>query len=994
MHTQHKLGEARRALLLTDVVDSTRISIAAGEAEMARMWAAHDGAARELLQVWNGREIDKTDGLLAVFDRAVDAAGYAIAYHRALSALGLPFKARLGVHVGTLTLRENSAAEIERGAKRFEVDGMAKPIVARVMATALGGQTLISADARDALALEALDGHGGGPGQGSAAMRIESHGHWRFKGLPEPIELFEIGDDTSPFVPPPDESKAYRVVRGETSGAAAPPALVWQPVREIKHSLPAERDSFVGRDEPLRVLADKLDSPDARLVSVLGIGGTGKTRFVTRYAWTWLGDYPGGVWFCDLAPARTLDGIYFGVAQGLDVPLGKTDPSIQLAHAIAGRGECLIIFDNFEQVAKHAEETIGRWLDRAPKAKFIVTTREVLGVIGEETLMLDPLPAADAADLFIRRARAAKHDFRVRDDDEHAAIRQLVKVLDGLPLAIELAAARVRAMTPSMLLSKMSERFDVLMSRAGRNDRQATLRAAFDWSWELLSDAEKSCMAQLSVFEGGFTLQAAEAVVAFAVSTQVPRPALLLEWLVDKSLLCRLSNDRFNMLEASREYASQRLLELERSGTMAPRETLRRHWSYFGNLDERSLTAHRCADTHNVVAACRRSIAAEQAAAACDALVGVWSALQLTGPLRTARELGAAALALDRLTRVEAATVHWVCGSAADMAGDIVAARLHFDTGLGLIDPGADNRLHARLLGALGAQWSRSGQLDQGHSALEEALATARAAKDELLTAKLLNAVAAHFHRLAQFDTAVAYCEAALHMARTLDDKRLEGGLLGNLGNIEHARGRVTEASRLYESSLNIARQCGDRRWEGNALCNLGLLHLEQGRANQALSSFEVALEIARAIGHAQLEYTVQCNVGLAHQALGADLEACHHLEAALRQAADAGDPRAEGQFRGYLAVTCARLGRMPEARLHLDRARQRLSAVGDLLSEGLLSCQAALVEVADANVTEVDIALQHAERIGVQLGVADDSDLARKIAEVKAAKDLLVATR
>src|SRR5436190_22833075 len=135
-------------------------------------------------------------------------------------------------------------------------------------------------------------------------------------------------------------------------------------LRGVKHNLPAERDAFVGRDEPMTTLAAKLDGA-ARLLSVVGVGGCGKTRFAVHFAWNWLGELPGGVWFCDLSQARTLDGIYFEVAQALDVPLGKTDPKIQVAHALAGRGKCLIIFDNFEQVARHAEETLGHWLDRA-----------------------------------------------------------------------------------------------------------------------------------------------------------------------------------------------------------------------------------------------------------------------------------------------------------------------------------------------------------------------------------------------------------------------------------------------------------------------------------------------------------------------------------------------------------------------------------------------------------------------------------------------------
>ena len=276
--------------------------------------------------------------------------------------------ARAGLHVGLVTLRENSPSDVAMGAKPLEVEGVAKATAARVMSIAMGGQILLSQDASQSL--------------NQGGFRLQSHGHWRLKGLDEPIELFEVGDDRARFSPPPDGDKAYRVIWRDD---------VWSPVREIRHSLPAEHDAFVGRAEALDVLSRRIES-GVRLVSVLGLGGTGKTRLVTRYGRSWLGEFPGGVWFCDLAPARSLDGVVSAVAQGLDVPLGRDDAVVQLGNAIAGRGRCLVILDNFEQVARHARSTLGRWLDRAEQASFLVTTREVLGLPGEDVLALPPLP--------------------------------------------------------------------------------------------------------------------------------------------------------------------------------------------------------------------------------------------------------------------------------------------------------------------------------------------------------------------------------------------------------------------------------------------------------------------------------------------------------------------------------------------------------------------------------------------------------------------------
>src|SRR5437867_2596747 len=169
-----------RALLLTVVVDSRQLSGLLGEAELAALWAAHDRHARDLLPARRGREIDKTDGMLLLFEAAADAVAYAMAYQRALAALNPPLKARAGVHVGPVILRENSPSDVARGAKPLEVEGTAKAVAARVMAIANGGQTLLSADARNAL--------------GGITQRVESHGHWRMKGIAEPIEVFEVGE--------------------------------------------------------------------------------------------------------------------------------------------------------------------------------------------------------------------------------------------------------------------------------------------------------------------------------------------------------------------------------------------------------------------------------------------------------------------------------------------------------------------------------------------------------------------------------------------------------------------------------------------------------------------------------------------------------------------------------------------------------------------------------------------------------------------------------
>ena len=293
-----------KALLLTDVVDSTRLSETLGDSAMAEIWAAHDRVSRALLGPWRGREIDKTDGMLLLFDNAADAVAYAMEYHRALATLPTPLTARVGLHVGPVILRENAADDIARGAKPLEVEGLAKPIAARVMALARGGQTLLSAAAREDL--------------GKTEHRLVSHGHWQIKGVSDPIELFEVGEPDARFVQPSDGEKAHRVVwMGDW----------WLPVNEIPNNLPYQATSFIGRERELAEVKRLLGG--SRLLTLLGMGGLGKTRLSLQVAAEQIHDFPDGVWFLDLAPISDPALIVSETAQVLGVREEPGRPLLQ-----------------------------------------------------------------------------------------------------------------------------------------------------------------------------------------------------------------------------------------------------------------------------------------------------------------------------------------------------------------------------------------------------------------------------------------------------------------------------------------------------------------------------------------------------------------------------------------------------------------------------------------------------------------------------------------
>ena len=923
-----------QALLFTDVVDSTLLTQRLGDARARALWTEHDRGAREALRRHRGREIDRSDGFFLLFDSAADAARYALDYHALLAALEMT--AKVGLHVGAVTLRDTPANDVAQGAKRIEVEGLAKPVAARVMALARGGQTLLSNAARLALldtldTLDALD----------ATLRIESHGHYRLKGVEEPVEFFELGArEHCSFTPPHDTDKAYRVVR---SGD------LWRALREVRHNLPAERDAFIGRDTELRELAQRLDS-GTRALTLLGAAGTGKTRLVQRYGLGWLGDWPGGVYFCDLSEAGSLEGIHFAVAVALDVRLGAGDASVQLGHAIAGRGRCLMILDNFEQLVEHAPATLGRWLDRAGDAAFVVTSRERLHLAGEEIFPVEPLPIdKEAIELFAARARAQRPDFVVGDTNRDA-VAELVRLLDGLPLAIELAAARVQVLSPAQIVERMRDRFRLLAGVGGAAARQATLKAAIDWSWNLLTPWEQAALAQASVFEGGFTLAAAEAVFDLSAWADAPPAMDVVQSLVDKSLLRRwvpaaqgryaLDEPYFGMYLSIHEYAAASCRASGAAAERAAQERHGRHYAGFGTDEAiEALSIHGGVmrmralqlELDNVIAACRRAVARGDAATAVANYRAAWAVLALQGPITVGAALGAQVAAI---AGIDAALLE--------------AVRL------------------TQAQAAVGV-----GRVEEAQAWLEQALDRARAALDRRVEGKALDGLAYMAISRGRFEEARAHCEAAVAIHRELGNRPAEAHAMANLAMTHHEQGRTKPAQDHYVAALAVYREVGNRRGLGVNLGNVANLHAYQGRFDEARSHYDQALAIHAELGNRRSEGMVLGNLGLLHDEHGLRKEALAFYEAALRIAREMGDRGHEVHVlvdAGHLLLeTC----RMEEARSHFDQALVISRALSNRLMEGVVLGELGNLLLGQGRVAEARKTLQEGETLLRDLGDA-----------------------
>ena len=947
-------------LLFTDAVDSTRITEQLGDMAASALWAEHDRIARALLRRWQGREIDKSDGFLLLFEGVDGAVGYALALHRALAALTPPISSRAGIHIGPMVTRENSAEDLRLGAKPLELDGVGKALAARIMNLARGGQTLLSAAAHAAL--------------DTKPWRLQSHGHWRMKGLAEPVELFEAGDGDAPFAPPPDSPKAYRVLKSDGG---------WKPMARLRHGLPAERDGFVGRGDALKALAARFDH-GARLVTLLGIGGIGKTRLALRYAHDWLGDYPGGAWFCDLSSARSVDGIVHAMAQGLDVPLGKADPVQQLGAAIAGRGECLVILDNFEQVVRHADETVGQWLDQAPQARLLATSREVMGITGEENFVLAPLAGDEAVHLFERRAAAADGRWSP-SGPERAALPQLVKMLDCLPLAIELAAARIRIMGPTSMLEHMGERFKLLASRGGRRDRQATLRAALDWSWDLLSDVEQQALLQLSVFESGFTLEAAEAVVDLSNIGNARWIGDVVQTLVEKSLVITTKTRRFLFLRTVLDYLIDRREPLsgDRPAALVV-DAIARHSHYFAGIGESDAVRDRCADIDNLMLACLRALPSHVGLAV-RALRNLWTALRMSGPFRAVDPALKAVEAAGPSEPSHIAAVAWVAAGVLHQNGSLSLALERGHEGLKLELADLRPRPELARMHLVVADILRSlGRLRESGEQAQRALQTAQACGDQLGMLQALNSLGALHYAAGHNDLARQCYEQGLLLARQAGHQQWIGGLLGNLASLSYTEGHWQESLLYYEEALALAEAIGDRQWEGNNRSNFALLQHELGQSLSAFEQLTKALSIAREIGHGRLERFALCNLGIIHAALNRQPEAVRSFEAAIELCARNADRHAENTFRGYLALTLARNGQAKRAGVELQAALASMREMDDPPATLLLLSQGALVAALLAQTSWAQACLDDAERLQVASQIGHNAECDQLCAEAR----------
>ena len=664
--------------------------------------------------------------------------------------------------------------------------------------------------------------------------------------------------------------------------------------------------------------------------------------------------------------------VCLAVAEALKVPLNSEliqDATLdQLGHAIAARGPSLIVLDNFEQVVAHGPATVGHWMHLAPEVRFLVTSREILGLLGEMVQELSPLSVpqsledvkqSEAVQLFVERARAARPGFGI-DEDNASAVAEIVRCLDGIPLAIELAAARVSVLSPQKILERLSNRFALLVGR--RRDvkkRQATLREALEWSWDLLDGPERSVLAQVSVFRGGFDLEAAEEIIDLQQYDEPPAELDLVQSLQDKALVRTFEAPelpgelRFGFYESIRLFARDKL---EAMGGLE--ETRRRHTTYY--LDTCTTWSKEVQVRGSLSSRRRLSVEMENVTGVLDHALEVvpptpLSAAEAIGAISVLNPvLAVRGIVGDSLERVEQileyvssvevdhallAAVYYSRAEARRARGLLDQSIGDYELARDLAQSANDKSREAWCLGQLGLAAFQQGRVVDALGSIQKGLEIYETLGEPLGHGWLLMLLGIAFLYCGQLDLAQTYSEQAAAIMGKLDDPGFGGVVQINLAKILQEKEQYQEARKAYKESMAKLRAAEVLIFEPAVLLGLGRLAWEEDDEDRALAYHERASSISREMGHQEMAGMVAGGLAAIH----ADRDQLDRAERELAEAEALVKGDAIGSFaatatvhRGHLDLARARRarqeGRPEDAEEHMRIAQSRMEAVNQPL--------------------------------------------------------------
>jgi predicted ATPase/class 3 adenylate cyclase len=817
--------------LFTDIEGSTAMLQHLGDA-YAQVLADHHRLIRDALAAHEGTEVDtQGDAFFAVFSSATACVSAALTMQRELIAhtwpAGEAVRVRMGIHSG-------EASRTPAGLVGFDVHR-----AARIAAAAHGGQIVLSATTAALLRDSLPDG-----------TWLKDLGAHRLKDLGRPEQIFQLA---APGLP-----RAFPALRA--LGTPRPP-----------HNLPAQVSAFIGREAELTEVGRLITA--SRLVTLTGSAGVGKTRLALRVAAGLLDGSADGTWFADLSPLQDPALVAVTVSSVLGISEDPGRSAVDMLLEAVGGQHMLVLLDNCEHVIDACAKLADTLLRNCPDIRLLATSREPFGIDGEHVHRVPSLdtPASDDGADAIRGAeavrlladRAAQHGVALSWDDRAASVTgRICRKLDGSPLAIELAAARLRVMSLSQLDARLDERFAILTggSRTAQ-PRQQTLLAMLDWSWELLNRAERQVLARLSVFAGGFDLAAAEAAAADGAGADLLVGQVVghLGALVDKNLVqfegAGGRPARYRLLETVRQYAARQLESLGPAAADDARKAHRNHYLALAEAARPQLVSRDQSEwldrldleLGNIRAAIAYSLKRRNPAPGLRLATALREFWKTRGYATEGIEALRALLDLPARKKQALLRAQGLAAAAylLEQSGGYTAAEQYCEEGLAIARAGGDDYLVADLLYLRAVVLLRRGRPGQALPFIESGLSLARRDSELHVTARLL--AARSFALDLQGDHAAAARDAreAVLLHRQAGDTRHIGTMLGNLGYAELSLGELDAARAHLAESLDIARSLNDHYGVVYQALNLGLAEYLGGSMAAAEDLFIESLSLA-----------------------------------------------------------------------------------------------------------------------------------------------------
>ena len=878
-------------LLFTDIEGSTEKWEQEPEG-MADALARHDVLLRTAVEMHHGRVIKTTgDGIYAAFDDAAEGLNAAIAIQQSVAdpaaTAGMSLPIRCGLHAGPAHERDNDffGGTINRAA--------------RIMGLAYGGQVLASQAVADLVA-----------GRLPAESSLRDLGSVRLRGIASSEHAFQVVH--------PSLRQMFPALRS---------------LEVTPNNLPKHPTSFIGREREIEEAEQLLHR--ARLLTLLGIGGLGKTRLALQIAGDVLESYRDGAWLVDLAPIRDPSIVASEAAKVLGVREEPGRPLIKTLCAHLKPRNLLLILDNCEHLIKPSAELVHAILRAAPEVRVIATSREALRVPGEQSYTVTPLPVPNRSDgiealarspavrLFVERAQLHRPTF-VLDEQGAPAVAELVARLEGIPLAIELAAARVRVLTVADINLRLKDRYK-LLTGGGRVllERQQTLRALVDWSYDLLREHEQVLLARLAVFANGFEHASAEEVCGTDPLTREDVVDLLTS-LVEKSLVLteeRQDGMRYRLLETIRDYAVEKLTQRNEFAATAVLHC--NHYFVMAKAGNEGLHGNDQAEWirrfESELDNLRAAIALTLEGGV-DPIIAVKFEVAMQG-FRTLRGYSTegrknvrAALALPAVEASGVAQGHalYVGAALAAAQSDYAEARRMLEKSL-VLRRGLGNPIDiAATLSTLSWVRLHEGDAMEARACEEEALALFRELGDRDGEAIGLQHLGEIDLELADHDGARRHIEESLAIARTIMHRELESECERMSGEVAMEEGDLPTARAKFTRALDVSSGVGDKRGEATALWLLGKTDVVQGHLDSARMRLRGALLVFRAFEmRAELLGCLE-DIAMLERSVGSVEEAVRHYATATSARDRLGlalPPRDEQRLRAEFAAMRQSLG-------------------------------------------------------------------------------------